>query len=239
MASPSRILAIDASGDACSTALWRQGAVVARRYRQLARGHAEVLMPMVLETMAEGGETLRRLDAVAVSVGPGAFTGIRIGLAAARGIGLAAAVPTVGVTTFDAVAEAVPEPERSGRTLLILLDTKRGDIFVQRFSPSHSPIDPPLIQSPELFVDSLAAEPILLAGDGVALVRPRLVAADIEVQFSTALGPVDAANVAAVAARAIAGGDAMPASPLYLRAPDVRLAVSTNPVVDEFWRSRD
>jgi tRNA threonylcarbamoyladenosine biosynthesis protein TsaB len=220
MVSPERILAIDASGDACSAVLWRQGAVVARRYRQMVRGHAEVLMPMVLETMAEGGETLRRLDAVAVSVGPGAFTGVRIGLAAARGIGLAAAIPTVGVTTFDAVAEAVPEFERGGRTLLVLLDTKRRDVFVQRFSPSHGPIDPPFTQTPELFVDNLTAEPILLAGDGVALVRPHLVAPACEVQFSTALGPVDAAHVAAVAARSIAGGGAMPANPLYLRAPE-------------------
>src|SRR5919108_3263764 len=135
-----QILAMDASGDACSAALWREGAVIAQRYRQMVRGHAEALMPMVLETMAEAGETLRRLNAVAVSVGPGAFTGLRIGLAAARGVGLAAAIPVVGVTTFAAVAEAVPESERDGRTLIVLLDTKRGDVFVQRF-PTCGPAD--------------------------------------------------------------------------------------------------
>jgi tRNA threonylcarbamoyladenosine biosynthesis protein TsaB len=232
-----RILAIDASGDACSTALWRQGAVVARRYQQMVRGHAEALMPMVLEVMAEGGETLRRLDAVAVSVGPGAFTGLRIGVAAARGIGLAAAIPVVGVTTFAAVAEAVPESEREGRNLIVLLDTKRGDIFVQRFPASCGPIDPPLIQTPERLVDSLTAEPILLAGDGVALVRPYLLVPKLDVRLAAALGPADAANVAAVAARSIAAGGAMPARPLYLRAPAVRSA--TGSTSDEFERSRD
>ena len=222
MTAPMRLLAIDASGDACSVALWRQGAVVARRYREMARGHAEALMPMVLETMADGSETLRRLDAVAASVGPGAFTGIRIGLAAARGIGLAAAIPVVGVTTFDAVAEAVPNHERHGRVLAVLLDTKRGDVFVQRFSASGGLIDPPSIQTPELFVGGLTAEPILLAGDGVALVRPYLAARDPDVRFSATLGPVDAANVAAVAARSIAADSARPATPFYLRAPAVR-----------------
>jgi len=189
----------------------------------MARGHAEALMPMLLETMAEADETLRRLDAVAVSVGPGAFTGIRIGLAAARGIGLAAAIPAVGVTTFAAVAEAVPKSERHDRALVILLDTKRGDIFVQRFSTSLDQLEAPTVQSPETVAGRLIGVPALLAGDGAALVRPHLVAPDDDVRFSTALGPVDAANVAAVAARSIVDGSALPARPLYLRAPDVRL----------------
>lgn len=239
MASPERILAIDASGGACSTALWRQGAVVARRYRPMARGHAEALMPMILETMVEGGEALRLLDAVAVSVGPGAFTGIRIGLAAARGIGLAATIPIVGVTTFAAVAEAVPASEQCDRAMVVLLDTKRGDIFVQRFSAARSPINPPIIQTPESFVACLTADPVLLAGDGAALVRPRLIAPADDVRFSTALGPVDAVNVAAVAVRSIADGGALPARPLYLRAPDVRPAAAPKSTADEPERSGD
>jgi tRNA threonylcarbamoyladenosine biosynthesis protein TsaB len=222
MASPKRILAIDASGGACSTALWCQGGVVARRFREIVRGHAQVLVPMILETMADGDETFRRLDAIAVSVGPGAFTGIRIGLAAARGIGLAAGIPTVGVTTFAAVAEAVPESERGERALVVLLDTKRGDLFVQRFSTSRTPDDPPSIQAPTQLVDALTAGSTLLAGDGVALIRPHLAASSFDVRCSTALGPVDAVNVAAVAARSSAGADMMPARPLYLRAPDLR-----------------
>jgi tRNA threonylcarbamoyladenosine biosynthesis protein TsaB len=236
MASPERILAIDASGEACSTALWRHGAVAARRYRQMARGHAEALMPMVLETMAEGDETLRRLDAVAVSVGPGAFTGIRIGLAAARGIGLAAAIPVIGVTTFAAVAEAVPE--KSDGDLMVLLDTKRGDIFVQRFSASRSPIDLPANLTPQSFAASLTTAPVLLAGDGVALVRSHLILPANDIRFSAALGPVDAVHVAAVAARAIANGSALPARPLYLRAPDVRLATAPESAAGEPGRSR-
>jgi tRNA threonylcarbamoyladenosine biosynthesis protein TsaB len=157
-------------------------------------------------------------------------------LAAARGIGLAAAIPVVGVTTFAAVAEAVPDSERDGRTLIVLLDTKRGDVFVQRFPPSPGPTDPPSIQEPQRLVESLTAEPTLLAGDGVALVRPYLVVPGLDVRLAAALGPVDAASVAAVAARSIAAGDALPAKPLYLRAPAVRQ--EAGPAVDGLERSR-
>src|SRR5262245_36705535 len=112
MAARETILALDCSGAACSAALWRQGVLAAHRYRAMTRGHAEALMPMLAETVAQAGETFHSLTAMAVTVGPGAFTGIRVGLAAARGIGLAAAIPVVGVTTFAAVAEAIPEAER-------------------------------------------------------------------------------------------------------------------------------
>src|SRR5215475_8271992 len=143
MAASETILALDSSGAACSTALWRRGTVVARRYRAMERGHAEALMPMLVETMAEAGEALRALTAVAVTVGPGAFTGIRIGLAAARGIGLAAGIPVVGVTTFAAVAAAVSETERAGRRLLVVLDSKRGDVFVQEFAAEARAVGSP------------------------------------------------------------------------------------------------
>jgi tRNA threonylcarbamoyladenosine biosynthesis protein TsaB len=158
-------------------------------------------------------------------------------LAAARGIGLAAAIPVVGVTTFAAVAAAVPEAEWDGRTLIVLLDTKRGDMFVQRFPASCGPLGPPSIQTPGLFVESLAGERHLLAGDGVALVQPCLVAPHLDVRLATALGPADAANVAKVAARSIVAGEAMPATPLYLRAPAVRSAADAT--ADTLGRSRD
>lgn len=221
-----RILAIDASGAACSAAVWRRGAVVARRFRRMTRGHAEALMPMIVETMTEADESLRGLDAVAVSVGPGAFTGIRIGLAAARGIALAAGIPAVGVTSFSAVAEAVPESERGDRRLIVLLDSKRGDVFVQEFSVSLRPAELPEIRAPASFAADRAAEGVILAGDGVALVRPHLAGLKPDLRLSSADGPADAAHVATAAIRLLGSGDILPARPLYLRAPDVRPAAS-------------
>ena len=222
MAASETILALDSSGAACSTALWRRGTVVARRYRAMERGHAEALMPMLVETMAEAGEAYAALTAVAVTVGPGAFTGIRIGLAAARGIGLAADVPVIGVTTFAAVAEAVSERELADRALLVLLDSKRGDVFVQEFTAERAAIGPPAILSPEAVLQWLSARSCVIAGDGIAVVRPALEAAGLAVACSAAAGSADALQVARLAARSVAQGTGLPPTPLYLRAPEVR-----------------
>src|SRR5262245_54812343 len=139
------ILALDASAAACSVALWRTGSIMAHRFRPMARGHAEVLMPLAVEVLAEADVGFGDLDGVAVTVGPGAFTGLRIALAAARGMALAAGIPVIGVTTFAAIAEAVPPAERDDRSLLVLLDSKRGDLFAQLFAPDLSPIGEPEI----------------------------------------------------------------------------------------------
>ena len=181
-------------------------------------------MPMIVETMADAGEALRALDAIAVTVGPGAFTGLRIGLAAARGIGMAANVPIVGVTTFAAVAEAIPEAERRDRSVVVLLDSKRGDIFAQRFFPSLAVAEPPMILAPEAVPGAIGADPVILAGDGVGLVRPLLESATINVSYAGISGPADAVHVVRLAVRLIAGGEGLPPTPIYLRAPEVRMA---------------
>jgi len=217
------LLALDSSGAACSAALWRRGTVVACRYRAMARGHAEALMPMLIETMTEAGEQLAALDAVAVTVGPGAFTGIRIGLAAARGIGLAANIPVVGVTTFAAVAEAVSDAERMGRRLLVVLDSKRGDVFAQEFTSDRAAVGTPAVLPLAGVLQRVASGRFTLAGDGIAVVRRDVDAADLDVRYSAADGPADARWVAPLAARSLAEKIALPPTPLYLRAPEVRL----------------
>lgn len=185
-------------------------------------------MPMLVETMAEAQEQLAALSAVAVTVGPGAFTGIRIGLAAARGIALAANVPIVGVTTFGAVAEAVPDAERTGRRLFVLLDSKRDDVFAQEFTPERAPVGPPLVLSPTGVLQRISFGPFTLAGDGIAVVRRHADAANLDVRYSVVDGPVDARWVAPLAVRSLAEKTDLPPTPLYLRAPDVRLpAVAT------------
>jgi len=222
MAASETILALDSSGAACSVAVWRRNGVVARRYQAMMRGHAEALMPMLVETMAEAGESLRALSAVGVTVGPGAFTGIRIGLAAARGIGLATGTPVVGITTFAAVAEAVSKTELIGHRLLVILDSKRGDVFVQEFTADRGLVGSPEILPPDRVRQRLASGAFILAGDGLGIVRPHLDAADLAVSYSSADGPVDAANVARVTARSAAQRTGLPPTPLYLRAPEVR-----------------
>jgi len=218
-----KILAIDSATCACSAALMVDGVIKSRRFQVMERGQAEGLAPMVADVLAEAGETIPGLDLLAVTVGPGAFTGLRIGLAAARGYALASQVPLTGVTTLDAVAEGVDEPERRGRTLLVALDTKRDDFYVQTFSDQLAPLsDPAAVAAGDL--QAIAGYgPLLIAGDAAA--RARDVLSGPHIDISTASPHPDAALVCAIAARRGAKEkDSPPPSPLYLRPPDAKVS---------------
>src|SRR3954454_16477819 len=123
-------LALETAGSACSVALAHGDQILAAERRPMRHGHAEVLLPMVDAVVARAGLMPGTLDSVAVSVGPGGFTGIRVGLAAARGIALASGARLVGVTCFAAVAAACPADEAA---LLVALDSRRSDLYVQLF----------------------------------------------------------------------------------------------------------
>jgi tRNA threonylcarbamoyladenosine biosynthesis protein TsaB len=207
------ILALDAASAACSVALWSEGRILAGRSRAMTEGHAEALMPQVLETMAAAGLGFESLTRVAVGVGPGSFTGIRIALATARGIALAAGIEAVGVDSFRAVAAALDPALRSGRSLLVAIDSRRSEIFGQYYDATGAPRGGPLVLLPEDLVAMRPDGPLLLAGNGASLLPE--IADSIR---ASGPGRPDAAAIAAIAA---AGADLRPPRPLYLRAPDV------------------
>ena len=103
MSAAPRILAFDTSGPWCGAALLIDGRIVAKRHEEMPRGQAERLMPMLEEVLAEEGAVWEELDSIGVGVGPGNFTGIRVGVAAARGLALGLGVPAVGVSAFEVV----------------------------------------------------------------------------------------------------------------------------------------
>src|SRR5215467_10709212 len=98
-----KVLAFDCSGASCSAAVLIDDRPAAQRFAPMERGHAETLLPMIETVLREAGLTPAMLDLLAVTVGPGSFTGLRIGLAAGRGLALARALPAIGVPSFDAV----------------------------------------------------------------------------------------------------------------------------------------
>ena len=123
-----KLLALDAATTACSVACWSKDAVTAQREEIAGRRQAEILMPMVKSTMQEAGFDYPMLDAIAVTNGPGSFTGVRIGLATARGLALAAGLPLTGGTTLQALTAAPSEDERRGRIILATLDARQDQL---------------------------------------------------------------------------------------------------------------
>ena len=217
-----RLLAFDCAGAACSAALWDDGGVRAKRAQAMARGHAERLVPMIEEVMAEADLAYDALDAIAVTCGPGGFTGLRIGLATGHGLALASGRPLLGVSNFEVLAAAVPPEERPGRHLAVLIDAKRADLYVQAFDETGRAAGEPAAVAADELDSRLPGGPLLLVGDAVAQARPALAAAGRDIRESAAAGSADAAVLAAVAA----AGDTRTlaaARPIYLRPPDVTL----------------
>lgn len=128
-----KILAIDSAHNACSAAVCDGGKITARQVREMERGQAEALMPMIQDVMKTAGITFFDLDCIAVTVGPGSFTGVRVGLAAADGIALAAGLPMVGVPVMEAAAFVAFEKHPEIEEICVVLDTRRDDYYVQRF----------------------------------------------------------------------------------------------------------
>lgn len=227
-----RVLGFDTATSACSAALWQDGRILARRYEAMVRGQSEHLIPMVLEVMNEAGVEFPDLDLVAVTRGPGAFTGLRIGLAAARGMALSGGLPCFGVTTFDAVAWAIPAEERQKGNLLVALDSRRADVFAQAYAPDLSPAgDAEAVLPEDLPAFANRANranrgdgpngPVLVAGDAADRSAEALEAGGADVILSAAPGAPDAASVAALAAERWSGEmPPAPPAPLYLRPPD-------------------
>jgi tRNA threonylcarbamoyladenosine biosynthesis protein TsaB len=213
-----RVLGLDAATAACSAALVEDGRVLAREVMPMEHGHGQALVPMVLRVM--GGRPFCDLDAISVTRGPGRFTGIRVALATARGLGLAAARPVFGVTTFAAVARTAGLPPGATK-LLVLIESKRRDLYAQLFSSAREPLAEAAALLPEDLAAYAGAGPLALAGDGAERAAPALAAA----QFAAGPRTPDPAAVAALAAEALArsGPPAVPPAALYLRAPDVTL----------------
>jgi tRNA threonylcarbamoyladenosine biosynthesis protein TsaB len=214
------LLAIETSGAGCSAAVWRAGAIVAERRVALDHGHAAALLPLVEDAMAAAaaaGLAWGDLAAVGVTVGPGSFTGIRVGLAAARGFGLALAIPVLGVTSFEAMAWGVPAAARAGGALAVVIDSGRASRFLQSFDAALRPLAPPAAIELDALPDALPAPPCLIAAAGPL---PATAAGGRPI---VAVAPDAAVLAALVAARRARGDSFLPPSAVYLRPPDATM----------------
>ena len=191
----------------------------AERFAVMERGQAEAIMPQIRDVMAEAGLGFAALDALATTVGPGSFTGLRLGLAAARGLALASGRPVLAPTAFEAylaqveVEEAVP--------VAVAIDSRRGPVFVQRFGSDRRPLAGPCSVGAEAAGDFLPEGSVIVIGDGTlpfaALGRSGL---DIRPARVRAID---------VARAALLTDSARPPGPLYLREPDVTVKPAPAP----------
>jgi tRNA threonylcarbamoyladenosine biosynthesis protein TsaB len=203
-----RILALDSAVARCSATLVVDGQVVAAYQQDLERGHASVLPVMAHDTLRDAGIQAADLDLIAVTVGPGSFTGIRGGLALALGIGIAAGRPVVGVTVGEALADSLPQ--LGGRTLWCATPSRRGRIFLEIGDVVSS-----------LAVTELPRpmQPVAVAGPAASEVASRLAASGVNVMLTDARLPTGR-HIAQVAERRFQGAIRHLASePLYVDPP--------------------
>jgi len=186
----------------------------------MERGHAEALLPLIERVMArvEGG--FASLDRVAVTVGPGSFTGLRVGIAAARAIGVACKVPVIGVSTLAALAAPLILEQKPG-LVAVAIDARHGNVYFAAFGPDGRATSAPRVLPPREAVRSLGAGPVWLAGSGAAQLAIEASAAGTEIEIArenTGLDIVFVAKLGLLADPALA-----PPRPLYLKAPDAKL----------------
>ena len=208
-----RVLGLDAALGQSSVAIWQDGLVLAQILKPGSQGHAAALAPMVQDVLAQAHMTAAALDGVAVTVGPGSFTGLRAAIALAQGIALAAGCPIMGVTVAEALAEQLGPPP-NGRAIWIAIDSRRGRVFLARGTDLTAMALDAMPQPPG---------PVAVAGDAAIAVAARLAARGNDVCLTDARRPL-AGDVAAVGARRLAGAlPALPAEPLYVDPPEAKL----------------
>src|SRR5271165_2174609 len=216
-----RILAIDTSCGAASVAALEAGSTepLAAISRPMARGHAEALAPMVEEVGRELEGGLASLGRIAVTIGPGSFTGIRVGLALARALGLALEIPVLGVSTLVAFAAPLLSAPRPG-IIAAAIDARHGSVYFQLFEPSGRPLGPARCDSVRECVRGIGAGPALLAGDAAELVAAEAHRSGLPYDLAAAAPTPD---IVAVARIGLALDPAEnPARPLYVKPPDAR-----------------
>lgn len=214
-------LGLDTALQSCSVAILKDAAVLSDKFLALEKGHAEKLAPMAAAALAKAGLKVADLDRVGVVIGPGGFTGVRVGLAFARGLGLGTGAAIVGVTSLAALAAGVADAP-AGAMIAAVIDARRGQVYAALYDAAGTERLPAFVAAPkaalEKLKDAVKGAPAVLVGSGAGL----LGGGEAGWAISGALAQIDAKIVARLAAAAKAPG--CPPAPLYLRAPDAKPA---------------
>lgn len=221
------ILAFDTTQGACSAAICHAGTLLAQRIEFMQRGHAEHLLPMVEAVRRQAGIGFQDLDLIAVTVGPGTFTGVRVGLAAARALALVHNLSVLGVGTLELLARpAVLTGARAGGGgIIAAIDARRGELYAQVFDGTGAALTEAAAGPADQFTMPPGLAPGRIVGTGAALLG-------VVLPQWRVIGDIvqpDAAVLAQAAETWRHRARMQPPAPVYLRAPDAKLPASAPP----------
>lgn len=213
------LLAVDTATPAVTVALHDGESVLAESNQVDARRHGELLLPSVDQVLAEAGVKLDAVTGIVVGVGPGPYTGLRVGLVTASTFAAVLGVPVHGLCTLDGLAYAAGAAGIEG-PFVVATDARRKEVYWARYEDSRTRVGEPAVDRPAEIAEQVAGLPAV--GQG-ALLYPEV--------FTDARGPehLSAAALAALAAERLAAGEAFenvegaPPAPLYLRRPDAQV----------------
>ena len=207
-----RILAVETALGACSVAVLDGEKILAHHFEEMARGHAEALAPMVQTAMAKAGLAFSALGRLAVTTGPGTFTGQRVGLAFMRGLRVALKKPLAGLTTLEVMAAATNAPRAAA-----IHDAKRDEAYLLLWEEGETVLAPMVLPFAQAIEKIRAFGFCALAGTGAPAAK-----AELGADFS--LSDIRQPNALWLARLALTRPpSAIPPAPLYLRAPDAKL----------------
>jgi tRNA threonylcarbamoyl adenosine modification protein YeaZ len=216
-----RVLAIDTALAACAAAVLdtERGGIIATESLLMTRGHAEALMPLVARVMDRAAMAFSDIDRVVVTTGPGSFTGLRVGIAAARGIALAADKPAVGLSTL--FAYAAPHLAADDTVPVVaVIDARHAHVYLQVFGPGGRTVTAPRLAPLREAVQAASAAPACIVGSAAQSVAAALSRGDAAPAAVDARPAPDIAWVARIGAGLPEGQS--PPKPQYLRAPDAQ-----------------
>jgi tRNA threonylcarbamoyl adenosine modification protein YeaZ len=216
-----RVLAIDTALSACSAAVLDtdRGAIIASETIEMARGHAEALMPLIARVMDQAAVEFAELDRIAVTTGPGSFTGLRVGISAARGLALAAGKPAVGLSTLSGFAAPHIAADDT-KSVVAVVDARHEQVYLQVFGPGGRTIIPPRIAPLREAVRAALTGSVRIVGSAADLIAAAWPRAEPPPELVEQRGAPDIGWVARLGAAAADGHG--PPKPLYLRAPDAQ-----------------
>ncbi len=230
------ILAIDTALDACAAGVLdtEAGKLIAQESQAMKRGHAEALMPLIARVIEATGIGFAALDRIAVTTGPGSFTGLRVGLSAARGIALAANKPVVGLPTLTAYAAPIVS-QNGEHPVISAIDARHDHVYLQAVSGNGSSLIRPCVASIEEALGASKFGAPHLVGNAAKILADRWPAQALP-PFK--VDPQPAPDIAWVAwLGAAVSPDTAPARPFYLRAPDAKPSLKTTSMKDPLPRA--